>query len=85
MKLDFCADPGHGWLKVPRKLLYQWGIAGSITSCSYQRGEYVYLEEDCDASTFLAKAKELGVAVTFRERVSRERRSKIRGYAYFRM
>jgi hypothetical protein len=85
MILDFYSDPGHGWLKVPRKLLYQWGIAGSITLYSYQRGKYAYLEEDCDAGTFLAKAKELGVAVTFRERVARERCSRIRNYECFKL
>ena len=45
-------DPGHGWLKVPRKELHELGIADRITPYSYQRGEWVYLEEDGDLSTF---------------------------------
>ena len=45
-------DPGHGWLKVPRKELYELGIADEITPYSYQRGEWVYLEEDGDLTTF---------------------------------
>lgn len=46
-------DPGHGWLAVKRKELEDLGIASKITSCSYQKGKTVYLEEDCDMSLFL--------------------------------
>jgi hypothetical protein len=45
-------DPNHGWVEVPRALLHELGIADKITSYSYQRGEDVFLEEDCDLSTF---------------------------------
>jgi hypothetical protein len=45
-------DPSHGWVEVPRSLLHELGIADKITSYSYQRGEDVFLEEDCDLSTF---------------------------------
>jgi len=45
-------DPGHGWLAVKRQLLIDLGIIDKITSCSYQRGKTVYLEEDLDLSTF---------------------------------
>ena len=45
-------DPSHGWVEVPRALLHELGIADKITSYSYQRGEDVFLEEDCDLSTF---------------------------------
>jgi hypothetical protein len=41
-------DPGHGWVEVPRALLHELGIADKITGYSYQRGEDVFLEEDCD-------------------------------------
>ena len=50
-------DAGHGWIAVKRKELESLGILDKITPCSYQRGKTVYLEEDCDASTF-CKAKE---------------------------
>lgn len=43
MKLDFIQDPGHGWLKVPRKLLHELNIEHKITHYSYQRADYVYL------------------------------------------
>jgi hypothetical protein len=48
----FHHDPGHGWVAVKRSFLHTLGIADRITSYSYQRGATVYLEEDCDASTF---------------------------------
>jgi len=46
-------DPGHGWLQVPKSLLKQLGITNKITGYSYQRGEFAYLEEDCDLGTFV--------------------------------
>jgi len=51
-KYDFYADPGHGWLKVKRQELIELGIEGEISAYSYQRGDYVYLEEDADAPLF---------------------------------
>jgi hypothetical protein len=39
MKFDYIMDPGHGWLKVPKALLAQLGIADKISPYSYQRGE----------------------------------------------
>ena len=51
-RFTFYSDSGHGWLKVPRHYLTALGIADQITSCSYQLGNNVYLEEDCDAGLF---------------------------------
>jgi hypothetical protein len=48
----FYTDPGHGWLDVPRALLHELGIAERVSSYSYQRGDSVFLEEDCDYSLF---------------------------------
>lgn len=48
----FYTDPGHGWLDVPRSLLHELGIAERVSGYSYQRGESVFLEEDCDYSLF---------------------------------
>jgi hypothetical protein len=84
MKLDFIQDPGHGWLKVPRKLLQQLGIEHKITHYSYQRADFVYLEEDCDYSTFQAAMNNAGRPFTCRDRVACEKRSKIRSYESFR-
>ena len=46
----FITDPGHGWLKVP---LAEVRASGATISCySYIRGNFAYLEEDCDAGAF---------------------------------
>lgn len=52
-KFRFVSDPGHGWLAVKRSDLESLNVLDKITSYSYQKGKTVYLEEDCDASTFL--------------------------------
>ena len=52
-QLYYHTDPGHGWLAVKRKLINQLGIGQRISSCSYQNGGTVYLEEDCDAGLFI--------------------------------
>lgn len=81
MKYDFISDPGHGWLKVKRKEVEALGI--HVSRYSYQRGVWVYLEEDCDAPRFLQAKEARGERVEFRERTSRERASKIRSYDGF--
>lgn len=85
MQLDFYADPGHGWLAVPVALLARLDLLDRITSYSYIRGKTAYLEEDGDYSTFAAAARAAGLAYTVRERVARERRSRIRGYCHYSM
>lgn len=52
IKLTEFSDGGHAWVSVKRKLLDELGILNEITSCSYQKGESVYLEEDCDYPRF---------------------------------
>lgn len=54
-KFKFISDPGHGWLKVPRHLLNEYGISSKISEYSYQSYNDVYLEEDCDASLFVTE------------------------------
>ena len=51
------SDPSHGWLKVQRKKVESLGIAARISSYSFQRGDWVYLEEDIDAGIFLNEFK----------------------------
>jgi hypothetical protein len=53
-------DPAHGWVEVPRALLHELGIADKITGYSYQRGEDVFLEEDCDLSVFARAMEKAG-------------------------
>jgi len=53
----FHEDAGHGWLKVPRKELADLNLTDRISSCSYDDGTFVYLEEDDDAPLFLKMRK----------------------------
>lgn len=53
LKLISYSDAGHAWLAVKRDLLESLGIADKISGCSYIKGKTVYLEEDCDVSTFI--------------------------------
>ena len=47
MGYKFIADPGHGWLRVPKAEVV--GLDVYVSAFSYQDDEYVYLEEDYDA------------------------------------
>jgi hypothetical protein len=80
---DVYNDPGHGWLKVPFKDIVDLGLVNNISSFSYTRGDYVYLEEDRDASLFLEKLAEVNKVdiktFMFREHHT-NRSSKIRSY-----
>ena len=80
MKYHFYNDPGHGWLKVQRAELVELGLTDRITSCSYQRGAYVYLEEDCDFRTFWLAKWAGKTPPEFVEHHS-DRQSRIRNYA----
>ena len=75
-------DAGHGWLKVKRSELLELGIADKISTYSYQLGEWVYLEEDCDLEKFAEAKHAKGIAILFHYRHARKR-SKIRSYDSF--
>lgn len=80
-KLTFYADAGHGWLKVARTDLDALDIAHKITPYSYERGSWVYLEEDCDASTYLNAAKANGWTINITEKYSDQ--STIRHFPHY--
>jgi len=82
MKLNYFQDPGHGWIGVKRSLVQELGIEDKISSCSYQRGQSVYLEEDCDASLLIEALKAKGIEF---ELVSKhtDKRHPIRSYESF--
>lgn len=82
MKFDHYSDPGHGWAKVPRKLLVKLGIEDQITHFSYQRGDWCYLEEDCDLDQLAHALCARGVNLEWRRHFT-DKRSKIRGYEHF--
>ena len=73
------SDLGHAWAKVKRSVLHNLGIANDITSYSYQRGEYVYLEEDCDLTTLCMALNQRNTRVKFVEKRT-DRDSRIRSY-----
>lgn len=81
-KIKFYADPGHGWGAVKRNLVYSLGVAGKISPCSYQKGDTVYLEEDCDLSIVVDALRAAGHAVEF-ETKHTDNRSPIRSYDRF--
>lgn len=61
LRIVFHSDASHGWYQVPRGVLVESGCAEDITPYSYQRGDQVYLEEDCDAGTFFTALRNAGV------------------------
>jgi hypothetical protein len=79
MKIHFYSDPGHGWAAVKRSLLADLGIADKVSTYSYQRGQSVYLEEDCDLSLLIGAFKQAGITPTFVDHYT-IRRSPIRSY-----
>lgn len=56
----FLHDPGHGWLKVPLRLVADLGIASDISQFSYRDSQYAYLEEDCDMRRFCDAMEKAG-------------------------
>lgn len=74
MKRHYYTDPGHGWLKVPRKQ----ALGLSISAFSYQRGDWVYLEEDCDMPKYVSRYPDTTVYAHHANRAS-----KIRNYESF--
>ena len=55
------SDPNHGWVKVSKpfiKALFGTYWRKSFTCCSYERGDFVYLEQDQDMTTLVIKLKE---------------------------
>lgn len=79
---DFFSDSGHAWIKVPVNLLTELNIADKVSSYSYYRAGFGYLEEDCDLTLFFnAYLARFGQDPKLRPRYSD--RSKIRNYASF--
>ena len=81
MQFHYYTDSGHGWVKTPRKLLIDLGIINDISHYSYQRDDFVYLEEDCDLSLLLKKLDENHITWNLKEHNSRN--SSIRNFARF--
>jgi hypothetical protein len=69
MTYTYHTDPSHGWLEVPVSDLMGLGLKPEdFSEYSYRRGEFVFLEEDCDASVFVdAYVQRHGARPQFRE------------------
>jgi len=77
----FHSDSGHAWLAVKRAELIKLGILNQISSCSYQKGGTVYLEEDCDAGVFIEAKQKIGEPVVPKE--TYQENTPIRNYPCF--
>jgi len=75
---NYYSDPGHGWLEVKLDELKELGIADKISHYSYIRGDTVFLEEDCDMSTFMNAMESKGLTIKLSYINERERESFIR-------
>ena len=82
-KLMMFEDPGHGWCRVRRAEKLFQKVAKEITSYSYQRGDYVYLEEDYDLGLYYKACVEAGYEIQWVHNIARERSSKIRSYQHY--
>ena len=69
MKIKFHSDPGHGWLEVPLTEIRKLNIHLKISPYSYlsRDGRMVYLEEDCDANTFVESLEKTGEKIEFED------------------
>lgn len=82
---DFIADPGHGWLKVTVQDLAALKLSPTdFSTYSYRNNDALYLEEDSDAGIFINawRAANPNKQIKFRERVARERQSRVRNYPH---
>ena len=82
LRFTFYSDPGHGWLAVPSWVLRLSGVADKITPYSYIKGDTVYLEEDCDYSTFMQSlvSQDVHPFIVYK---NTDNRSRIRSYNAF--
>ena len=65
---EFITDPGHGWLRVSRADIDAIGLRPeNFSEYSYRDGNTFYLEEDCDAATFINRYILTNEYPTFRE------------------
>lgn len=85
MIITIYSDAGHAWAKVKKPFLSKLGIDKDISHYSYQRGEYAYLEEDCDLTKLCKALEENGINYEFTEKTARERPSKIRSYQSYKV
>ena len=66
--LEWFSDPGHEWLKVHVNKVRGIKVAHKLSEYSYisPKGDYYYLEGDCDAHVFLNAWESKGGTVEFK-------------------
>lgn len=84
LSFDFVNDPGHGWLKVPFDLIKKFELQMFISNFSYQNGNDVYLEEDCDAGLFLKALSENNIEYAIND-IHTDEPSEVRNMNYYRV
>ena len=62
LTLDYIQDPGHGWISADRAMLARLDLLEHVSPYSYQTGDLVWLEEDCDGPRFVAALSRAGIA-----------------------
>lgn len=75
-------DPSHAWGKVRRDVLKNLKIDKYVSRFSYQRGAYVYLEEDCDLSLLCQTLHANNTRVIFNEKHT-NKPSRVRTYDHY--
>lgn len=75
-------DPGHAWAAVPHELIVKLGLVEEISDFSYMTANKVYLEEDCDFTTFLKAAEAAELKIKIKEHYCNSA-SKIRWYGKY--
>lgn len=84
LSFDFVNDPGHGWLKAPFDLIKKFGLQMFISNFSYQNGNDVYLEEDCDANLLLKALHENNIKYVIKY-IHTDEPSEVRNMDYYRV
>ena len=77
------SDPSHAWAKIKKSVLTNLGIADKVSSYSYQRGDYAFLEEDYDLSLLMQAFEKHGTSLRFIEKHT-DKDSRIRNYERYR-
>lgn len=80
--IPYYTDPGHGWIKVSLKELEKYDLMDKISTYSYIRKDYAYLEEDGDANIYVRKLASVGIEAKLKI-FNSNKSSKIRSYERF--
>lgn len=79
--LRWYSDPAHAWLRISRKDAIKLDILDKISAYSYmsEKGQYLYLEENCDARLAFAALKVSPIYLSCYSKTDRyDRRSRVR-------